>query len=59
MRHLRTKNGRHEMDLIIVRPDQRVLALEVKLGRTIEDRDVKHLIWLREQIGDDHSPALP
>jgi uncharacterized protein len=53
VRHLRTKNGRHEIDLIVVRPDQRVVGIEVKLARTIEDRDVKHLLWLREQIGGD------
>lgn len=53
VRHLRTKNGRQEVDLIVVRPDQRVLAIEVKLARTIEDRDVRHLAWLKEKIGDD------
>jgi len=53
VRHLRTKNGRHEVDLIVVRPDQRVVAVEVKLARTVSDDDVKHLHWLRGQIGDD------
>jgi len=53
VRHLRTKNGRHEVDLIVVRPDQRVVAIEVKLARSIGDDDVKHLHWLRGEIGDD------
>lgn len=53
VRHLRTKNGRHEIDLVVVRPDQRVVAFEVKLSRTVGDADVKHLLWLREQIGAD------
>ncbi len=53
VRHLRTKNGRHEVDLIVVRPDQRVVALEVKLARTVSDDDVRHLRWLRGEIGDD------
>lgn len=53
VRHLRTKNGRHEVDLIVVRPDQRVVAIEVKLARSIGDDDVKHLRWLRGEIGDD------
>lgn len=53
VRHLRTKNGRHEVDLIVVRPDGRVLAIEVKLARTVGDDDTKHLHWLREQIGAD------
>ena len=58
VRHLRTKNGRHEVDLIIVRPDQRVVAVEVKLARSIGDDDVKHLLWLRREIGDDLLDAM-
>lgn len=53
VRHLRTKGGRHEVDLVVVRPDGRVLALEVKLAGTVRDDDVKHLLWLRERLGDD------
>lgn len=52
-RHLRTHAGRQEVDLIVVRGDQRVVALEVKLGAVVTDDDVKHLHWLRAQIGDD------
>ncbi len=52
VRHLRTRNGDHEVDLILVRPDGRVLALEVKLSGTITNSDVRHLHWLRKQIGD-------
>ena len=51
--HLRTKGGRHEVDLIVERNDHRVVALEVKLGTSIEDSDVKHLLWLRDKLGDD------
>lgn len=51
--HLRTKGGRHEVDLIVERPDGRVLAIEVKLGGTVSDDDVKHLLWLRERMGGD------
>jgi len=50
--HLRTEGGRHEVDFI-VEGDQGVLAIEVKLSSTVDDSDVKHLLWLREQIGDD------
>lgn len=53
VRHLRTGNGDHEVDLIVERADHRVVALEVKLGATVDDADVRHLIWLRERIGDD------
>lgn len=53
VRHLRTKGGRHEVDLVVVRPDGRVLALEVKLAAAVRDDDVKHLRWLRERLGSD------
>jgi predicted AAA+ superfamily ATPase len=51
--HLRTQGARHEVDLIVERADHRVLAIEVKLGRKIDDSDVKHLNWLERQLGDD------
>jgi hypothetical protein len=56
--HLRTKAGEHEIDLIVERADGRVLAIEVKLLRTVGDADVRHLRWLRDQIGDDLLDAV-
>lgn len=50
--HLRTRNGDHEVDLIVVRDDGRVLAVEVKLAATVEDRDTTHLHWLAGHLGD-------
>lgn len=50
--HLRTHGGEHEVDLIVERGDHRVLAVEVKLARTVRDDDVRHLRWLREQLGN-------
>ena len=44
--HLRTHGGEHEVDLIVERADGRILALEVKLSATVDDRDVAHLHWL-------------
>ena len=52
VRHLRTKGGEHEVDLILERGDGRVVAIEVKLGRGTNDADVRHLRWLRDQLGD-------
>lgn len=43
---------RREIDLIVERGGK-VLALEVKLGGNVEERDVRHLTWLRAQLGDD------
>jgi predicted AAA+ superfamily ATPase len=50
--HLRTRNGDREIDFIIEGRARRVLALEVKLAPSIDDSDVRHLLWLRERIGD-------
>lgn len=55
--HLRTWRGEHEVDLIVERA-ARVVAIEVKLGQTPEDSDVRHLHWLREKIGDDLADAV-
>ena len=51
--HLRTHEGRHEVDLIVQRDDSRVVALEVKLAASVGDGDVQHLHWLRSKIGSD------
>lgn len=51
--HLRTRNGDHEIDLVLVRDDGRVLAVEVKLAASVEDRDVAHLRWLRDHLRAD------
>lgn len=49
--HLRTQGGEREVDLIVERADGAVVALEVKLKSVIKDGDVRHLQWLRDQIG--------
>lgn len=56
--HLRTKGGEREIDLIVARGDQRVVAIEVKLARTIRDDDVRHLRWLRDRLGNDLLDAV-
>jgi hypothetical protein len=42
----------------VQRDDDRVLAIEVKLGAIPDDRDVRHLHWLKERIGDDLLDAI-
>ena len=60
VRHFRTWAGEHEVDLIVERPDGRIVAIEVKLARTVADDDdaVRHLIWLRDQIGHEMLDAV-
>jgi predicted AAA+ superfamily ATPase len=52
VKHLRTARGRQEIDLIVERADGSVLAIEVKLARTISTKDTKHLTWLKQKLGD-------
>jgi predicted AAA+ superfamily ATPase len=56
--HLRTQRGEHEVDLIVQRADHRVVAFEVKLAATVDDRDTGHLRWLRDRLGDDLLDAV-
>jgi len=51
--HLRTQRGDHEVDLIVTGDDGAILALEVKLGAVADDRDTRHLRWLRDRLGGD------
>jgi uncharacterized protein len=50
--HLRTKETDREIDLIVEGEDRRVVAIEVKLSESVSDKDVRHLNWLNDQIGD-------
>lgn len=56
-RHLRTWSGDHEIDLIVER-GQRVLAIEVKLGHTPDDKELRHLLWLRGILGESLIDSL-
>jgi uncharacterized protein len=56
--HLRTARGRQEVDLIVQGNDHRILAMEVKLSATVNDDDVRHLHWLRAQLGEELADAV-
>ena len=56
--HLRTAGGQQEVDLVVERDDRRVVAVEVKLSAAVDDRDVRHLLWLRDRLGDDLLDAV-
>lgn len=50
--HLREESGRREIDLIAEAPDGRLIGIEVKATAAPGRGDAKHLIWLRDQMGD-------
>ncbi len=49
--HYRDSRGR-EIDLIVERPDGRIIAIEVKAGATVRPADAARLAWLRDLVGD-------
>lgn len=52
LHHLRTEQGRHEIDLIAELAGERLIGIEVKAGSVASADDAKHLAWLREEIGE-------
>ena len=56
--HLRTRGGEHEVDLVVIRGDQRVVAVEVKLGSSVTDGNVRHLRWLKNELGPELIDAV-
>ena len=49
--HYRDSRGR-EVDLLIERPDGRIIAVETKAGATVRPADARWLEWLRDLIGE-------
>lgn len=56
--HLRTRNGDHEVDVVVEGPEGSVVAIEVKLTPTPAEADLRHLKWLRQRLGDDLADAV-
>jgi predicted AAA+ superfamily ATPase len=52
LHHLRTKQGEHEIDLLIELGGFGVLGIEVKANAAPDRTDAKHLAWLRDELGD-------
>lgn len=50
--HLRQREGRHEIDLVGEVEGNRLVAIEVKAGAVVNQEDARHLIWLRDEVGD-------
>lgn len=52
MFHLREQSGRREVDLVLERRDGAIVAIEVKASSSVDERDARHLAWLRDQLPD-------
>lgn len=51
--HLRTRNGDHEIDLVVEGVDGQIVGIEVKLAANVTDSDVRHLRWFGQQLPDE------
>jgi predicted AAA+ superfamily ATPase len=50
--HLRTRDARHEIDLIAEISGEDIVAVEIKSSSAPKRSDARHLEWLREQLGE-------
>lgn len=51
LHHVRTGQGRHEVDLLIELGGHAVIAIEVKATAAPDTHAARHLAWLRERLG--------
>lgn len=52
LHHLRTAQGRHEVDLLGEQAGGRLIGIEVKAGASPTAGDARHLAWLRDELGE-------
>lgn len=50
--HLRQEAGRHEVDILVELAAHRVIGIEIKASASPTSHDARHLVWLRDQLGD-------
>ena len=58
LHHLRTAEGRHEVDIIIEVGARRLVAIEVKATSTPDSGDATHHRWLTRELGDSVIAAV-
>jgi len=49
--HWRSREGR-EIDLIVERADGMIAGIEVKAAVDVDPRDLRHLAWMRDRLGE-------
>ncbi len=58
LHHLRTAEGRHEVDVIIEVGAKRLVAIEIKATSTPDAGDAVHLRWLKRELGPNLVSAV-
>ncbi|HLG72920.1 MAG TPA: DUF4143 domain-containing protein [Chloroflexota bacterium] len=50
--HLRDRDGRHEVDVLVEYGAGRVAGIEIKAAAAVSGDDAKHLRWCRSELGE-------
>lgn len=59
IRHPRDQGGRHEIDLILELGRRHgIIAIEIKAAAEVNARDARHLIWLRDELGEQFASGI-
>jgi uncharacterized protein len=52
LHHVRTKGGRHEVDIVADLGAGKIIGIEVKATASPRPDDARHLAWLRDEMGE-------
>jgi predicted AAA+ superfamily ATPase len=55
--YLKTRNADREIDFIVQR-ESKVIAIEVKMAQVVDEKDVKNLLWLKSNLGENLTDAI-
>lgn len=58
LHHLRQEGGAREIDIVAELNYRTVVGLEIKAGGGPSRHDARHLIWLRDQLGDQFAGGV-
>ena len=56
--HLRLEAGAHEVDVVAELGFRRIVGIEIKARAAVDRGHARHLIWLRDQLGDDFAAGV-
>lgn len=56
--HLRDRDGRHEVDLIVDLGARGIIGIEIKAHSAPTPVHARHLVWLRNQMGDQFKAGV-
>ena len=52
LHHLRNRDGRHEVDIVADLGARGLIGIEIKAHSAPKPADARHLVWLRDELGD-------